>query len=126
MLLIDQHSVQPINKKYFIIMLCTCFYQFQMAYSQKIVHLLTPDRPEVLLPCHTPTGKASFCVPLERCEELSSLITNLQKPIPGDVGKYIKESFFCQSSNKVCCHFHSIINPRMTDRPPIRNRGKKC
>ena len=94
-----------------------------MSYSQFFPPFSkAPDRPERLLPCHVPTGRASFCVSLDRCKQLSALFQNLQKPIPGDVGKYIKESFFC-SNNKVCCPFNSIINPKPKNRPPIRNRG---
>ena len=88
------------------------------------------NRPEQLVPCHVPTGETSFCVPLARCTQLTALVKNLQKPIPGDVAKYIKDSFFCTKRgpadpSKVCCPFNSIIDPKPTNRPPIRKRGMK-
>ena len=112
-------------------MLCVCFYHFKTSYSQtppkqkfNFDHFeSTPDRPEQLTPCHIPTGRASFCVPLDRCNQLSALIKNLQKPIPTDVALYVKDSFYCPSTNNVCCPFNSIINPKPENRPAIRNRG---
>ena len=121
----DQYSVKLFNKNYFLIIIWVCLNHFKISNSQWNFNPPTPDRPETLLPCHVPTGRASFCVPIDRCKQLSGLIKNLQKPIPGDVGKYIKDSFFCPSKNKVCCPFNSIINPKPATRPLIRNRGKK-
>ena len=46
-------------------------------------------------PCRVPTGKSGFCVPQNQCIYIQDLIKNLQKPLPGDVALYIKDSFFC-------------------------------
>ena len=46
-------------------------------------------------PCRVPTGKSGFCVPQNQCIYIKDLIKNLQKPLPGDVALYIKDSFFC-------------------------------
>ena len=81
------------------------------------------DKPERLLPCHIPTGRASFCVPTNRCDQISALISNLRKPIPTDTSKYIKDMFVCPGGKTVCCPFNSISNPKPEKRPPIRNKG---
>ena len=124
MLLIEKYSTQFIIRKYLLFVIYVCLHHIKNSNSQ--FQFSTPDRTDQLVPCHIPTGRASFCVPLQRCKQISALVTNLQKPIPGDVGKYIKDSFFCQSKDKsVCCPFNSIINPRPETRPIIRNRGKR-
>lgn len=57
--------------------------------------------------CHLPSGKSGLCVPLADCSHLTSLIGNLQKPLPKDVGLLLRESFFCSSGGggeiSVCC-----------------------
>ena len=83
---------------------------------------------ERLVPCHIPTGNASFCVDLDRCRMVDALIENLQKPIPGDVSLIIRDSFFCPQRGddiKVCCPFEGIENPKVQERPIIRNRGNE-
>lgn len=84
------------------------------------------DKPERLLPCHIPTGRASFCVPTNRCDQISALISNLRKPIPTDTSKYIKDMFVCPGGKTVCCPFNSISNPKPEKRPPIRNKDEVC
>ena len=64
-----------------------------------------------------PTGKSGFCVPQNQCIYIQDLIKNLQKPLPGDVALYIKDSFFCPKEAGVkriifslfVSHFHFII-----------------
>jgi len=84
------------------------------------------DKSERLTPCHIPTGRASFCVPTNRCDQISALISNLKKPIPTDASRYIKDMFVCPGSNSVCCPFNSISNPKPESRPPIRNKDETC
>ena len=93
---------------------------------------VVPDEDEqsfddrLLRPCHIPTGNASFCVPLERCDMIQALIDNLQKPLPGDVSLIIADSFFCPQEGdqvKVCCPFQGIANPPPQRTPTIRKRG---
>ena len=75
---------------------------------------LTTERTVVPSSCKAPNGKPSLCVPPSRCKQLSALLKNLQKPISGDVGKYIKDSFVCKNgfkgakSNEVCCPLDGI------------------
>ena len=77
-----------------------------------------------LKPCHIPTGKASFCVPVNRCNQISQLFSSMKKPIPGDVSKYIIDSFLCfGGDNEMCCPFDSIENPKLVELPTIRDRG---
>ena len=85
-----------------------------------------PDVEELLEPCHVPTGKASFCVPLERCPPLNSLYSNLPYPREQDVARYLNESFYCLHKNEaftdegtMCCPFESITNPKLKQRPQI-------
>ena len=82
------------------------------------------DGTERLKPCHIPTGKASFCVPVNRCNQISQLFSSMKKPIPGDVSKYIIDSFLCSGGdNEMCCPFDSIDNPKLEEPPIIRDRG---
>ena len=89
-----------------------------------------PDVEELLEPCHVPTGKASFCVPLERCPPLNSLYSKLPHPRKRDVTRYLNESFYCLHENEeftdegtMCCPFESIINPKLKQRPQIEETG---
>ena len=72
----------------------------------------TPERTNVPTSCKGPNGQESLCVPSSRCKQLSALLKNLQKPISGDVGKYIKDSFVCKKElksskkNEVCFGAH--------------------
>lgn len=57
------------------------------------------------------SGKEGLCVPIKSCKVLVQLINNLQKPLPGDVGMLIKESFFCgQEAGQIltCCPLAGI------------------
>ena len=117
-------------RRVLVIVLYMCFYAIEYSNSQFVINPGSSSRSEQLVPCHVPTGNASFCVPLTRCNQIFALIRNLQKPLPGDVAKYIKDSFFCpkispRDPNTVCCPFDSIVDPKPTSRPIIRNRGMK-
>jgi len=52
-------------------------------------------REEDIPSCQLPSGKAAVCVPIAKCGHLTSLIGNLQQPLPRDVGLLIRDSFFC-------------------------------
>ena len=60
-------------------------------------------------PCRVPTGKSGFCVPQNQCIYIQDLIKNLQKPLPGDVALYIKDSFFCSKEAGVKRIFFSLF-----------------
>ena len=60
-------------------------------------------------PCRVPTGKSGFCVPQNQCIYIKDLIKNLQKPLPGDVALYIKDSFFCPKEAGVKRIFFSLF-----------------
>jgi len=66
-------------------------------------------------PCRVPTGKSGFCVPQNQCIYIQDLIKNLQKPLPGDVALYIKDSFFCPKeagiAQELCCPVAGIDPP---------------
>ena len=114
-------SKNNIYSKKFVIVIYLWFSSFKISRSQFSI----PDdnqETERLTPCHIPTGRASFCVPFNRCPQIKTLISNLKKPIPGDVGKYIKESYTCTGGTTVCCPFNNIVN-KPQNRPPIRDRG---
>ena len=94
-----------------------CFYLSSLPFSFAQFHFndpLTTERTVVPSSCKAPNGKPSLCVPPSRCKQLSALLKNLQKPISGDVGKYIKDSFVCKNgfkgakSNQVCCPLDGI------------------
>ena len=98
-----------------VLCISLCFCQVRISHSQ--FHFgdpLTTERTNVPTPCNAPNGKESYCVPTDRCTQLSALIKNLQKPISVDVGKYIKDSFVCKqnsnskSNNGVCCPLEGI------------------
>ena len=96
----------------------------QPSSSQGFVIPSDNDGTERLRPCHIPTGKASFCVPVNRCNQISQLFSSMKKPIPGDVSKYIIDSFLCSGGdNEMCCPLDSIDNPKLEEPPIIRDRG---
>ena len=78
---------------------------------------------EELEPCNVPTGKAGYCVPVEQCKQVSVLFEKLEKPLLNEVDKYIKDSFFCDKQNKVCCQWDEIINPEPTTQPQSKDKG---
>ena len=107
--------------KHLVIVIYLWFSSFKISRSQFVV----PDdnnEPERLTPCHIPTGRPSFCVPTNRCPQIKALISNLKPPIPGDVGKYIHESYTCAGGTTVCCPFNNIVN-KPENPPTIRPKG---
>lgn len=83
---------------------------------------------EVLTPCFLPTGSATFCVPLPRCRHVKELVSNLQRPLPGDVSLLVKDSFFCPTKNAageatVCCPLDGIQEPAVTEGPAVEDFG---
>ena len=65
--------------------------------------------------CHLPTGSPGLCVPIGQCGHLTSLLANLQSPLPKDVALIIRESFFCEVKNgavHVCCPVEGITSSR--------------
>ena len=56
--------------------------------------------------CHLPSGSPASCVQIKQCLHVTSLLANLQKPLPKDVALLIRESYFCgtkQGEVAVCC-----------------------
>ena len=109
--------------KHLVIVIYLWFSSFKTSRSQFVV----PDdnnEPERLTPCHIPTGRPSFCVPTNRCPQIKALISNLKPPIPGDVGKYIHESYTCAGGTTVCCPFNNIVN-KPENPPTIRPKGMR-
>ena len=51
-------------------------------------------REEELPSCQLPSGKAAVCVAISQCGHLTSLIGNLQQPLPRDVGLLIRDLFW--------------------------------
>jgi len=81
-------------------------------------------REEDIKSCQLPSGKAAVCVAISQCGHLTSLIGNLQQPLPRDVGLLIRDSFFCGSSGgtvSVCCPLDGLVSP--VGRPQVSDRG---
>ena len=82
--------------------------QFQFGFPDQF----TTEQNKIPIPCRVPNGKEAYCVPSQKCKQTNALINNLQKPISGDVAKYIKDSFVCvsndKSSNEMCCPMDDI------------------
>jgi len=81
-------------------------------------------REEDIPSCQLPSGKAAVCVPIAKCGHLTSLIGNLQQPLPRDVGLLIRDSFFCGANGgavSVCCPLDGLVSP--VGRPQVRDRG---
>lgn len=81
-------------------------------------------REEEIKSCQLPSGKAAVCVAISECGHLTSLIGNLQQPLPRDVGLLIRDSFFCGSSGgrvSVCCPLDGLVSP--VGRPQVQDRG---
>lgn len=84
---------------------------------------------ERLRPCHLPRGEGSFCVGIDRCPLITTLIEYLRKPLPGDVALIIRDSYFCpkfnpddpQEPQTVCCPFRGI-EPPPKRLPTFRNK----
>eukprot|EP00091_Calanus_sinicus_P023590 TRINITY_DN8042_c0_g1_i2.p1 TRINITY_DN8042_c0_g1~~TRINITY_DN8042_c0_g1_i2.p1 ORF type:complete len:113 (-),score=20.42 TRINITY_DN8042_c0_g1_i2:62-400(-) len=79
------------------------------------VHAQDFAREEEIPSCQLPSGKAAVCVAISQCGHLTSLIGNLQQPLPRDVGLLIRDSFFCGSSGgsvSVCCPLDGLVSPR--------------
>ena len=85
-----------------------------MGYSQNMIlrnfiflFVLVPNScQEPPSSCHLPSGTGGLCAPIQQCSQVTSLISNLQKPLPKDVSLLIRESYFCGSKNgnvHVCC-----------------------
>jgi len=91
-----------------------------------VLPVLTQDfaREEDTPSCQLPSGKAALCVTISQCGHLTSLIGNLQQPLPRDVGLLIRDSFFCGSSGgsvSVCCPLDGLVSP--VGRPQVADRG---
>ena len=117
-------SMKKCINPYFVLLLCTFIYHIKTTNSFVIPS--EDGSPDRLQACHIPTGRASFCVPLSRCNQLTKLVTSLKLPLSVDVAKYIKDSFTCPNTDTVCCPFASIVNPTPKDSPAdlgIRDKG---
>ena len=74
--------------------------------------------------CYLPSGGKALCVSISECSHITTLIGNLQKPLPRDVALLIRESFFC--GNKagkvfVCCPVDGLATPE--PEPAIEDRN---
>merc|ERR550517_1531009 len=77
--------------------------------------------------CHLPSGDPAVCVDISRCSHLTKLISNLQKPFPGDVSLLIRDSFLCSASAtavSVCCPLDGLVSP--LDDPPAVDPRDTC
>ena len=74
--------------------------------------------------CHLPSGDPAVCVDISRCSHLTKLISNLQKPFPGDVSLLIRDSFLCSASAtavSVCCPLDGLDSP-LENPPQVESR----
>jgi len=81
-------------------------------------------RPSDVPSCHLPAGRAGVCVPVGACSHLSSLISNLQAPLPRDVSLLLRDSYFCSGSGagvQVCCSVDGLLDPSSAQ-PQIKDR----
>jgi len=68
--------------------------------------------------CFLPSGTAGLCVSISQCGHITTLIGNLQKPLPRDVALLIRESFFCGNKEGrvfVCCPTDGLVTPATDD-----------
>jgi len=70
--------------------------------------LAGPVSPQQQPACRLPTGRPGTCLPLPSCPALTTLVTSLQPPLPGDVGLIIRDAFLCGAGSggggvSVCC-----------------------
>lgn len=125
------------NRNYFWLIIGLCFNHFRV-FSQfqfDFPDSSTTEFNNIHIPCHVPNGREGYCVPSQQCKQTSALIKNLQKPISGDVAKYIKDSFVCKSNskdksksnNEMCCPMDGI---KLSNKPrsnlPTTIEEDKC
>ena len=87
--------------------------------------VLIPPSHCAAAPCHLPSGSAALCVSIAECGHITTLIGNLQKPLPRDVALLIRESFFCGNKNGlvfVCCPVDGLVTP--SPKPDIEDRNE--
>ena len=113
----------PIKNLIIVSVLCAASVRGQFFFGNDDNRSVFETNP---VPCFVPTGKAAFCVPLKKCEYVSDLVKNLQKPLPGDVALLLKDSFFCKRKNQdddleICCPLEGIKPPEET-KPPLPDR----
>jgi hypothetical protein len=117
-------------KSYFLALALLIFYNVQATHSKKYGVASLSNTQTTLESCLVPTGRASYCVPKERCKEINALFQSLPKPRSNDVANFLNSSFRCPnktSSNKtlVCCPVEDITNPPLPQRPRFGNTGNK-
>ena len=75
--------------------------------------------------CHLPTGIPAYCVPLAECKQMTSLISHLTSPLPGDIRLLLLDSFFCGKNDEgkttVCCPMEGI-DPPVKTKPPVAKK----
>jgi len=94
-----------------------------------LLYSVGPTLPQLVRPsdvpsCHLPAGRAGVCVPVGACSHLSSLISNLQAPLPRDVSLLLRDSYFCSGSGagvQVCCSVDGLLDPSSAQ-PQIKDR----
>merc|ERR1712241_937112 len=76
--------------------------------------------------CRVPTGKTSFCVPLQECPYVKDLVKSLKKTRPSNVNNMIKDSFFCPRGNGdpilICCPLNGI-EPAVEEKPTLPDKN---
>ena len=92
-----------------------------------IIHLLLIICPSSCenAPCYLPSGSKALCVTISECGHITTLIGNLQKPLPRDVALLIRESFFCGNNAGrvfVCCPVDGLVTP--APEPVIEDRNE--
>ena len=115
------------KRKHLLFHLCLWLNSLSIVFAQfHFDNPITTEKTNIPTSCKGPNGEPSLCVPPSRCNQLSALLKNLQKPISGDVGKYIKDSFVCknefngETKNEVCCPLDGI----KTRSNVFENKGK--
>ena len=109
-------AILPSSKrKHLYLNLCLWLNSLSIVFAQfHFNNPFTTEKTNIPTSCKGPNGQPSLCVPPSRCNQLSALLKNLQKPISGDIGKYIKDSFVCknefngEAKNEVCCPLDGI------------------
>ena len=79
--------------------------------------------------CHLPSGSVGVCVEISRCNHMTKLIQNLQKPFPNDVSLLIRDSFLCGVSGSqvsVCCPLDGLVSPLLDEDVPDTETRDTC
>ena len=101
-------------------------------FSQQISYfllLVTTVTCQNIDSCHLPSGSVGVCVEISRCNHMTKLIQNLQKPFPNDVSLLIRDSFLCGVSGSqvsVCCPLDGLVTPLEDEDVPTTETRDTC